>query len=146
MTSQKADLHREDALDQLGRELILAAGLETRDAEALASTPYLYARIRARIAEKQRGAYPSYEAWSLVLLDVARKAFPAMSLATMIFVVLFFFATTSIRPETGLRYEELAGDSGASRMEAIVFSENDFIAGEAVLENIMYNQSAEERR
>src|SRR5687768_627867 len=67
-------------LDQLGRAVVRAAAEAGREAaEAAASSPFLYARVRAGVAERQRLS-ESDGGW-LALLSVARRAIPTMAFA-----------------------------------------------------------------
>ena len=76
---QRRERQAEDErLDRVGRQLIRAANDEEA-AERAASTPFLYARVRARInAEQARGTGAGEEGW-LALLSISRRAVPALS-------------------------------------------------------------------
>jgi hypothetical protein len=88
-TSSPPEVRR---LDQLGRAVVRASAEAGRDAaEAAAASPFLYARVRARVAER-RGQADSDGGW-LALLSVARRAVPTMAFAAALAsAMLLWFA------------------------------------------------------
>jgi hypothetical protein len=74
------DQDRDKRIDRAGSELVRAAGLSEFDSDAVASSPFLYARIRARIAERQRAekGVPA-----LAMLPIAWRAVPALALVAI---------------------------------------------------------------
>lgn len=93
MTRNRPPRVSDDELDRLGRALLRAhaeAGGEA--AEAAASSPFLYARVRARVAERRAQEAESDGGWP-ALLAVARRAVPTMAFAAFAAsVVLLWFA------------------------------------------------------
>jgi hypothetical protein len=92
MTRNRPPHVPDERLDQLGRALVRAAAEAGRDAAAAAgSSPFLYARVRARVAER-RGQSETEGGW-LALLAVARRAVPTMAFAAAAAsAVLLWFA------------------------------------------------------
>jgi hypothetical protein len=76
----KTDQERDKRIDRAGGELVRAAGLSDFESDAVASSPFLYARIRARIDERQRAekGVPA-----LAMLSIARRAVPALTLVAI---------------------------------------------------------------
>ena len=92
MTRNRLPQVPDERLDQLGRAVVRAAAEAGREAaEAAASSPFLYARVRARVAEQKRLAEAD-GGW-LALLPVARRAVPTMAFAAFAAsVMLLWFA------------------------------------------------------
>lgn len=44
----------DEELDRLGRQVLRSASQAEREIEAVADSPFLFARVRARIAEEER--------------------------------------------------------------------------------------------
>lgn len=82
--------HSETPLDRVSRDVVRAGGIGEAQADAIAASPFLYARLRARIdADKQ----PQASGW-LDRLTLAWRAIPALAIVAMIAVGLFVFAGT----------------------------------------------------
>lgn len=79
-------------LDRLGGELVRAATASGEELEAAASAPFLYARIRAAVAEKQRADAEARDL-SFSMFVVMRHAVPLMILTTFVSVLLLFTGT-----------------------------------------------------
>lgn len=72
---------RINELDDAGRRVLRAAAASLEETERAASSPFLFARIRAAIREgNQRAEVGSW----LSLIFVARRAVPAMALVTLL--------------------------------------------------------------
>ena len=91
MTRNRIPQISDERLDQLGRAVVRShaeAGREAADAAAAA--PFLYARVRASVAERRLAE--SDGGW-LALLAVARRAVPTMAFAAFVAsVALLWFA------------------------------------------------------
>jgi hypothetical protein len=81
-------------VDRLGRQIIRAAGLSDDERDRAASSPMLYARIRAQIALEQSGTTEIYGSWFGMIL-AAWRAIPVMAIITIIAVGLFWLASAS---------------------------------------------------
>ncbi|HWC77244.1 MAG TPA: hypothetical protein VG778_07275 [Blastocatellia bacterium] len=77
----------ENRLDEAGSALLREARATDDEVEAAASSPFLYARIQAAIAEQKERANASNGRW-LSLLARPRLAIPAMALAAICAVSL----------------------------------------------------------
>jgi len=79
MLFDKRDQARDDRLDRAGSEVVRAAGLSEFETDAAASSPFLYARIRARIDERRaQKAVPA-----LAMLSIAWRGVPALALVAI---------------------------------------------------------------
>src|SRR5262245_298558 len=83
--------NRSRDLDRIGRLLIRSNALSDEAAEAAVSSPYLFERIKGRIAGNERES--EFNVWQRIL-SAARFAVPAMTFATVVAAVLFWFASS----------------------------------------------------
>jgi hypothetical protein len=92
--------------DRAGRLVLLAAAQNDDEVEAAASAPFLYSRLRARIAaeERQREAVGSWGS----LLFVARRAIPAMALVAILAAILTVWTMQPSAPAPGYGLEDEA--------------------------------------
>jgi len=105
-------------LDSVGRSVLRSASLNETEANA-ALSPFMYARVRARIAA-EHARREAGEGW-LSLLFVARRAMPAMALAAAVAFGSFWFGgtTTFDQPSTN----------------DVLFAANDLDVGDVVFDN-----------
>lgn len=119
----KANRQIEKQLDRAGRVVLLAAASNDDEIEAAASSPYVYTRLRAAIAEEKRRRDESV-GW-LPLFFVARRAIPAMALVAVLSAILM---TWSMQPSApvglyGLE-EEALSDTRDPGVEQTILSRN----------------------
>ncbi len=123
----------DEQLDRVGREIVRASGKNETEAESAASAPFLYARVRARIAA-ERKRREAGENW-LSLLTVARRAVPAMALsATVAFGVFLFGGNTPFEQSFDDDILFAANDTGVGR---VVFDDTDVLSNDEMLDTIM---------
>ena len=101
---------QEAQLDRLGRELVHAAAASEEELEAA-----LYARIRARVAEKQRAEAEARD-FSFSMFAVMRHAVPLMIVTTFVSVLLLFAGTNPP--------DEPAMETLATKLDRIVLDED----------------------
>jgi hypothetical protein len=77
----KTNSRRISELDDAGRRVLRAAAASLEETEAAASSPFLFARIRAAIRDRNQREEAGN--W-LSLIFVARRAVPAMVLVTLL--------------------------------------------------------------
>ncbi|MCP9495257.1 MAG: hypothetical protein MSG64_12495 [Pyrinomonadaceae bacterium MAG19_C2-C3] len=122
-------------LDRLGAAVVSrAAEVDEREIEAVAASPFLYARVRARIAA-ERERREAGESW-LTMLTVAWRAVPAMGLAAaMAFGVFWFGGTSNISPESLFTDEVMfaANDAG---VEHVLFADRDALSRDEVFDTL----------
>ena len=102
----RSNRQNEEAADRAGRLVLLAAARNEDEAEAAASSPFLYARLRARISAEERRLAES-GGW-LSLLLVARRAIPAMALVAVLAAILTVWSMQPSAPALGYGLEDEA--------------------------------------
>jgi hypothetical protein len=109
MTRNRLPQISDERLDQLGRAVVRAHAEAGREAaDAAVASPFLYARVRAGVAERQRLAEAD-GGW-LALLVVARRAVPTMAFAAFAAsVMLLWFAWFGASTNGQFNNNEVAG-------------------------------------
>jgi hypothetical protein len=143
MVGNKNNLSRDEQLDLLGREIIRASAANADEAETVASSPFLYARLRSRIAS-ERAQREEGEGW-LAMLGVVWRAIPAMALVAIFAFALFLSANFSALPSTGSNDEALLGTNDAG-IESVVFADNRTPSSDDVLATILNEDEQEASR
>ena len=88
----------DEHLDRMGQSVVRSGGITDEETEAVASSPFLYAKLRARIeAESRRRAEP--QAGWYATLFVAGRAIPALVLIAVVAFGAFWFTKTSVRAD-----------------------------------------------
>ena len=119
----KANRQIEEQLDRAGRLVLLAAAGNDDEVEAAASSPFLYTRLRAAIADEKRRQEET-GGW-LSLLFVARRAIPAMAMVAVFSAVLMMWSIQPTAPAGlfGLEDEALS-DTRDPGVEQAILSRN----------------------
>jgi hypothetical protein len=134
MAGHKRDAGLNERLDRLSLEVVRASASNEDAAEAVASSPFLYTRLRARIgAERER--LEEGEGW-LSLLSVIWRAAPAMATVTIFAFALFWSSSMSNGSAGNLSVESLLGTRDAG-IEQIVFAEGQPLSSDEVLATIL---------
>ena len=102
----RSNRQNEEAADRAGRLVLLAAARNDDEAEAAASSPFLYPRLRARILAEERRLAES-GGW-LSLLLVARRAIPAMASVAVLAAILTGWSMQPSAPAPGYALEDEA--------------------------------------
>ncbi|HEX8145898.1 MAG TPA: hypothetical protein VF591_01750 [Pyrinomonadaceae bacterium] len=119
MAGEKFSDAREERLGRVAREVVRASAAGEAEAAGVAASPFLYARVRARIEEERRRREEG-EGW-LALLGVAWRAVPALALAAVAALALFLSSgANELTPGFGLGAETLLGDGD---IEQVVFAD-----------------------
>lgn len=140
MAGKKTQRGLDERLDRLGRELVRASASDDAEASAVASSPFLYARVRARInAEAERRE--AGESWRVMLGAFWRSA-PAMALVAVFAFLLFWTASPSTL-SPGVLSEEALLEAGDAGIEYVVFAERSPLSQDEVLETIMNEDERE---
>jgi hypothetical protein len=132
MITRKIDSERDERLDLLGREIVRASSANEMEAEAAASSPFLYTRLRARIAQ-ERERRELGESW-LTMLAVAWRTVPAMALVA-VFAIVLFLSTGARAPGISNDYA-LLGETDAG-VEQMVFADAQPLSSDEVLTTIL---------
>ncbi|MFL6229823.1 MAG: hypothetical protein ACJ741_13710 [Pyrinomonadaceae bacterium] len=124
----------DEKLDALARLVVRsAASADEGEAEAVAASPFLYARIRARVAERRE--QPD-EGWR-TLLAVAWRAVPAMAVvAALAFAILLWLGVSGVRTNAQFSDEALVGAQGNGPV-SVVLSEGDQLSRDDVFELVV---------
>lgn len=119
----KANRQIKEQLNRAGRVVLLAAARNDDEIEAAATSPYLYTRLRAAIAEEKRRRDES-GGW-LPLLFVARRAIPAMALVAVLSAILMIWSMQISAPAGWYRLDDEAlSDTSDPGVEQTVLSRN----------------------
>ena len=127
-------------LDRLGRRLVRASASSDAEAEAVAASPFLYTRLRARIAA-ERERLEEGERW-LAMLGVVWRAVPAMALVALFAFGMFWFANPSVTPSPAGYIDEAVLGAREAGIERVVFADRQSLSSDEVLASIL---NAEER-
>jgi hypothetical protein len=119
----KANRQIEEQLDRAGRLVLLAAARNDDEVEAAATSPFLYTRLRAAIAQEKRRQEET-GSW-LSLFFVARRAIPAMALIAVFSAILMMWSIQPSAPAGlfGLEDEALS-DTRDPGVEQTILSRN----------------------
>ena len=134
MAGEKQADARGARLERLGREVVRASAGEEREAEAVADSPFLYARVRASV-EAERRRREEGEGW-LALFAVAWRAVPALALVTAFAFALFLSTAGAGEVAAGAPDEALIGEREAD-IEQVVFTNTRAPSSDEVLSNIV---------
>jgi hypothetical protein len=107
-----------EQLDRVGRALVHAAAANNDAIERAATAPFLYARVRARIAAAEQARRNEADEGWLALLAISRRAVPALSaVAAVMFALMLWLASGASAPAaTGFGDEAYYGsDAGVER-------------------------------
>lgn len=102
----RASRQNKDKSDRAGRLVVLAAARNDEEADAAASSPFLYTRLRTRISQEQRRREEA-GGWGALLL-VARRAIPAMALVAILAAILTVWSMQPNAPPVGYGLEDEA--------------------------------------
>lgn len=124
MAGEKRDRARAERLERVAREVVRASAAGEPEADAVAGSPFLYARVRARIEEERRRREEG-EGW-LALFGVAWRAVPAMALAAVLALALFLSSGAGdLTPGFGLGAETLLGEGDLEQFVLADANSND---------------------
>lgn len=132
-----------ESLDRLGRLVLRSAALDEAESQSFADAPFLYTRIRARIAD-ERGRRNESGSWFSLLL-IARRAVPAMALIAFIAAaVMFWSSRTSITPGWNRLDDEALSDTRNPGVEQAVLSRNS-LSQEDIFDIVLERNGREKR-
>lgn len=134
MAGKKRDNGLDQRLDRLGQEVLRASSANEDAADALDAQPFLYTRLRSRIAA-ERERREEGERW-LPLLGVVWRAVPAMAMVAVCAFVLFWSTSMGTRSAGSLGVESLLGTRDAG-IEQVVFADNQPLSSDEVLATII---------
>ncbi len=121
--------------DQLGQGIVRLSASNEAEAEEVASSPFLYARVRSRVAD-ERTRREAGEGW-LAFVGVFWRAAPAMALMAVIAFALFWSARAVAPSFSGLSDEALLAAHNEAGVEYVVFSDRKPLSNDEVLTSIL---------
>jgi hypothetical protein len=140
MIGKKKSRKSDEQLDRMGRQLVRASAENEVEAESVASSPFLYTRLRSRInAELERRV--ERESW-LAVLGIVWRVVPAMALVAIFALVMFVSANLSRQPSVTANDYALLGTSN-TEVENVVFADTRNISSDDVLATIMSEDEQE---
>lgn len=111
----------DEQLDRLGELVLRAAAADEQEIEAASTAPFLFTRIRARIAEGRREESTGWQSLPLI----AWRAIPAMALIAMLAGGLTIWTAESNTTPVGFGiYEEALSDTTNPGIEQAVLDQN----------------------
>ena len=143
MVGKKNSRGSTEHLDRVGRELIRASAMNEAEAEAVAASGFLYARLRSRI-NAERGQREERDRW-LMTLKVIWRAIPAMAIVAVLAFVLFLSANLST-PSTVIPGDELPLSASEVGVEGVVFADARAMSSDDVLATILTEDEQEASR
>jgi hypothetical protein len=134
MTGKKRDHVSDERLDRMGLDVLRASAANETEAQAVAASPFLYTRLRSRIAA-ERERREEGERW-LPMLGVVWRAVPAMAMVAVFAFVLFWSTSLGTGGAGMMSVESLVGARDAG-IEQVVFADNQQISSDEVLATII---------
>jgi hypothetical protein len=134
MITRNKESEQDERLDLLGREIVRASSANETEAEAAASSPFLYTRLRTRIAQ-ERTRLEEGESW-LTMLAVIWRTVPAMALVAVFAFVLFLSAGTGTLTTGSANDYALLGETDVG-VEQVVFADRQPLSSDEVLTTIL---------
>jgi hypothetical protein len=112
----------DEQLDRFGKLVLRAAAADEQEIEAASTAPFLFTRIRARIAEGRRGKDAT--GWQSLPL-IAWRAIPAMALIAMLAGGLTIWTAEPNTTPIGFGiYEDALADTTNPGIEQAVLNQN----------------------
>ena len=130
MVGKKNSRNLDEQLNRMGREIVRASAANTEEAETVAASPFLYARLRSRINE-EREQREAGESW-LAMLGVVWRAIPAMAMVALLAVTLFLSANSGTQ-----RPVVMLPDTRDAEFESVVFADTRSLSSDEVLATIL---------
>ena len=135
MAGEKREDGRRARLESVAREVVRASAAGGGEAEAVAASPFLYARVRAAIEEERRRREEG-EGW-LALFAVALRAVPTLALVAVLSLALFLASgANDLAPGVGLVEAALLGEREGD-LEQVVFADTRTPSRDEVLSTII---------
>jgi hypothetical protein len=143
MIGKKRDSKSDEHLDRIGLEIVRASASNETEAEAAASSPFLYARLRSRIAA-EREKREAVDSW-LAVLGIVWRAVPATALVAIFALALFLSASMNNGSAGGFSVESLL-DARDAGVEHVVFADRQPLSSDEVLATILNEDEREAAR
>ncbi|MFL6282186.1 MAG: hypothetical protein ACJ74Q_03355 [Pyrinomonadaceae bacterium] len=142
MPERDKNRERFGGLDALGREIVRAAAANEDEAERVASSPFLYARVRTRVAQ-ERARLDEADDWRAAL-RVFRRAVTTVAVVTALALVLFISVLVGTTQGDARDEATLLGD-GNTGVEQVVFADRSSLTSDEVLATIIEDDREAQR-
>ncbi|HVF42107.1 MAG TPA: hypothetical protein VM936_03800 [Pyrinomonadaceae bacterium] len=129
-------------LDAFGREVVRAAAANEDEAEGVAASPFLYTRVRARVAA-ERARLEESDDWRAAL-RVFRRAVPTVAVVAMLALALFVSVLMGT-PQSDAREEATLLGERDTGVEQVVFTGRSALTSDEVLETIIEDDREAQR-
>lgn len=134
MVERERSKKQDARLDKLGREIVRASAANENEAERAAAAPFLYARIRTRVAQ-ERARLEEADDWRAAL-RIFLRAVPTVAVVTALALVLFVSVTVNTTPTDARDEATLLGERD-TEVEQVVFTSSSSLTSDEVLETIL---------
>jgi anti-sigma-K factor RskA len=129
-------------LDALGREIVRASAANEDEAERVASAPFLYARVRTRVAA-ERARLDEADDWRAAL-RVFRRAVTTVAVVAALALALFISVLVGTTQGDARDEATLLGD-GNTGVEQVVFADRSLLTSDEVLATIIEDDREAQR-
>lgn len=144
MSGKRAHEITDAGLDRAARLVVRAAARGDAEAAAVAASPFLYSRVRARVEERRRAQ--ADEGW-LTLLAVAWRALPVMAVvAAIASALLLWIGLAGVTGAANGRGFEALSDTRGAGVVSTVLSDNDQLSHDDVLQIVVNHDETEAHR
>jgi anti-sigma-K factor RskA len=134
MPERERSKERVERLDAFGREIVRASAANEDEAETVAASPFLYARVRARVAQ-ERARLEEADDWRSAL-RVFRRAVPTVAVVAVLALALFVSVLLGTTQGDARDEATLLGERDTA-VEQVVFTGGSTLTSDEVLETII---------
>jgi hypothetical protein len=142
MPERERSKERLERLEALGREIVRASAANEDEAETVAASPFLYTRVRARVAQ-ERARLEEADDWRSAL-RVFRRAVPTVAVVAMLALVLFVSVLVGTTQGDARDEATLLGERDTD-VEQVVFTGGSTLTSDEVLETIIEDDREAQR-
>ena len=142
MPERDRSKERLERLDALGREIVRASAANEDEAERAAASPFLYARLRSRVAQ-ERARLDEADDWRAAL-RVFRRAVPTVAVVAALALALFVSVLLGTTQADARDEATLLGERDTD-VEQVVFTGRSALTSDEVLETIIEDEREAQR-
>jgi anti-sigma-K factor RskA len=144
MIGKKIESRSDEHLARVGREIVRASAMNEAEADEVATSPFLYTRLRSRI-NAEREQREERERWG-AMLRVVWRAIPAMAMVAILAVTLFLSSSFNTQQTASVASVEDLLDTQGAGVESVVFADNRSLSSDEVLATILNEDEQEASR
>ena len=142
MPERDRSKERLERLDALGREIVRASASNEEEAERAASAPFLYTRVRSRVAQ-ERARLDEADDWRAAL-RIFRRAVPTVAVVAALALALFVSVLVGTT-QADARDEATLLDEQDTGVEQVVFTGKSTLTSDEVLATIIDDERETQR-